>query len=137
MERCNIVNECLLSKVKVENYNNLLIQVKELFKQEDIEPISTLHKHKNSLNKLSAETLRGIAHKPLASIGVDARRSCFRDDLLKHPKSRRCELDPTVLSMRDKATARRHDWITKDKRQREEYEDMVEVAISKKKRIGR
>ena len=38
--------------------------------------------------------------------------------------------------MRDKATARRCDWITKEKRQREEYEDMVEVAISKKKQIG-
>ena len=75
VERWNIVNECLLSKVKVEEHNNLLTQVKELCNQVDIEPTSTLHKCKCSLNKLSAETLRGVAYELLASIGADARHS--------------------------------------------------------------
>ena len=109
------------------------MQVKELHNQEDIEAKRVLHKHKNSLNKVSAETLRGVAHELLASIGADTRHSCFHNDPLKHPRSRRCKLDSIVLSMRDKAIARRCDRITKEKRQREEFEDVVEVAFSKKK----
>ena len=113
------------------------MQVKKLCDQVDIEQTSMLHTHKNSLNKVNTETLRGVVQELLTSIGVDTRHSRFYNDPSKYSRSRRCELDPTVLSMRDKATARRYDRITKEKRQREEHEDMVEVAISKKKRIGR
>ena len=108
-----------------------------MFNQEDIELTSILHKWKNSSNKVSAETLRGIAHELLASIGADARHSRFNNYPLKHMRSRRCELDLTVLSMRDEAIARRYDRITKDKREWEEHKDVVEVVIPKKKWKGR
>ena len=107
--------------------------MKELHNQVDIEPTSILHKHKDSVNKVSIKTLRGVACELLTSIGVDTRHSHFHNDPLKHPRSRRYKLDTTVLSIRDKETARRHDRTTKEKRRREEDEDMVKVAISKKK----
>ena len=137
VERCNVVNECLLSKVKVEDHDNLLVQVKELYNSADIEPASVLHQYKNRLNKVSTGTLRGIVYELLATVGIETRNSSFHNDLLKHPRSKRCDLTPTVMSMRDRATVRRHDQTKRSKRKREDYEDMIEVETSQQRRRRR
>ena len=136
VERCHIVNECLLSKVRVEDHNNLLMHVKKLCDSADIEPTSVLHQCRNRLNKVSAGTLRGIACELLATVGIETGDSSFHNDLLKHPRSKRRELTPSVIMMRDRATEKRHDMTKKSKRQRDSHEDMVEVATSKRRRTG-
>ena len=136
MERCHIVNECLLSKVKVEDHSNLLMHVKELRDSVEIEPTSVLHQHRNRLSKVSTGTLRGIAHELLATVGIETGDSSFHNDLLKHPRSKRRELTPAVIMMRDRATEKRHDITKKSKRQRDSHEDMVEVVTSKRRRKG-
>ena len=134
VERCNIVNEYLLSKVKVEDHNNLLMQVKELCDSVDIELTSVLYQHKNRLNKASTGTLRGIAYELLATVSIETGDSSFYNDPLKHPRSKRRELTPTVIMMRDRATEKRHDVTKRSKRQRESHEDMVEAVTSKRRR---
>jgi len=126
-----------VTEVKVEDHDNLLVQVKELCNSADIEPASVLHQHKNRLNKVSTGTLRGIVHELLATVGIETRNSSFHNDLLKHPRSKRCDLTPTVMSMRDRATVRRHDQTKRSKRKREDYEDMIEVETSQQRRRRR
>ena len=137
IERCNIVNECLLSKIRVEDCNNLLLRVKDLCNEVEIESTSVLHQCKCRLHKVSTKTLSGIVHELLAHLGIDARRSSFHNDPLSHPSSKRKALTSTVLIIRDEATAKRHDWANKNKKRKEDFEDMVEVESSKRRRAWR
>ena len=93
-----------------------------------------LHQHKHKLNKVSTETLRGIAHERLSVIGVDSQRTYFHTDLHKSPKFRRREFNPTMLHQRDLAMARRHEQSRNNKRLREEFDDIIESTVKKKRR---
>ena len=126
LKRCRIVHECMLSKVRVEDHCNLLNQVKQLYQQLDISPSSVLHQYKYKLNNINTETLRGIAYKLLSTMNVDSSQTLFHSDLRRSPYSTRRELTSSALLRRDQATARRHDLVTTRKRNREEFEDMVE-----------
>ena len=137
IERCNIVNESLLSKIRVEDCNNLLLRVKDLCNQVEIESTSVLHQHKCRLHKVSMETLRGIACELLTHLGIEARQSSFHNDPLTHPSSKLKALTSTVLIMRDEATPRRHHQANKNKKRKEDFEDMVEVESSKRRRAWR
>ena len=111
--------------------------MKELYDSVDIELTSVLYQHKNRLNKASTGTLREIAHELLAMVGIETGDSSFHNDPLKHLRSKRRELTPTVIMMRDRATEKRYDITKRSKRQRESHEDMVEAATSKRRQQGR
>ena len=132
-ERCNIVNESLISKVRIEDHCTLLNQVKELYNQVNLSATSVLHQHKHRLNKVSTETLRGIACELLSILGVDSQRTYFHTDLHKSPKDRRQELNPGTLHQRDLATERRCKQSRNNKRLREEFDDIVESTVKKKR----
>ena len=76
-------------------------------------------------------------HELLSHLGIEARRLSFHNNPLKYPSSKRKALTLTVLIMRDEATARRHDRANKNKKRKEEFEDMVEVESSKRRRAWR
>ena len=137
IERCNKVNECLLSKIRVEDHNNLLLRVKDLCNQVEIESTSVLYQHKHRLHEVSTETLRGIVHKLLTHLGIEARRLSFHNDSLTHPSSKQKALTSMVLIMRDEVTARRCDRANNNKKTKEDFEDMVEVESSKRRRAWR
>ena len=116
----------MISKVRVEDHCNLLNQVKKLYLQSDISPSSILHQCKYKLNKVNTETLRGMSHELLSTTNVDSSQTLFHSDLRRSPSSTRRQLTSSALLCRDQATARRHDLATTRKRDREEFEDMVE-----------
>ena len=126
LERCRIVHECMLSKVRVEDHCNLLNQVKQIYLQSDISPSSVLHQYQYKLNKVNTETLRGIAYELLSTMNVDSSQTLFHSDLRRSPSNVRRELTSSALLRRDQATARRHYLVTTRKRNREEFEDMIE-----------
>ena len=73
IERHRIVNEYLMSKVRIEDYCNLLYYVKELRNQVDVRANSALHWCEHQLNKVGTEILRGIVHGLLAALGIGSR----------------------------------------------------------------
>ena len=91
-----------------------------------------LYQCKCRLHKVSTETLRGIAHELLANMRIETRRSGFHNDSLKHSSNKRCALMSTVLMRRNKAIAKSYNQANKSKKQKDEFEDMVEVERSKK-----
>ena len=99
----------------------------------DVSATSVLHQHKHRLNKVSTEMLRGIAYELLSILGVDSQRTHFHNDLHKNPKDRRQELTPRSLHQRDLATERRHKQSQNNKRLREEFDDIVESTVKKKR----
>ena len=105
LERCRIVNESLISKIKVEDHCHLLFQVKRLHTQVDIISTNELNQCKHRLNKVNNETLRDIAHELLSHLGVYSQQTQFYIDLQKNPNARRRELAPSVLCQRYLATA--------------------------------
>ena len=94
---------------------------------------NVLHQREHRLNKVSTETLRGIAHELLSILGVHSQRTYFHTDLHKSPKTRRQELNPRTLHQRDLATARWHEQSRNNKRLREEFDDVVESTVKKKR----
>ena len=97
-----------MSKIRVENHCILLNQVKELHNQVTVNNTSILHQHKNKLNKVNTETLRGIAHELLSYIRIDSHYTPFHNDIYETPSSQRRDLIPSIINERDLATARRH-----------------------------
>ena len=61
----------MMSRIKVEEYYNLLNQVQELHAQVDIEELSILEKYRKRLNNLPTKMLRVIACELLACLNVD------------------------------------------------------------------
>ena len=80
---------------------------------------NVLHQHKHRLNKVSTETLKGIAYELLSILGVDSQRTYFYTDIHKSPKDRRQELNPGMLYQRDLATERQNEQSSNNKRLRE------------------
>ena len=56
-ERCRIVNENMMFKIRVEDHYSLLNQVAALYNEVDIYDSSVLHQYKNKLHKVNTETL--------------------------------------------------------------------------------
>ena len=132
-ERCKIVNESLISKVRIEDHCTLLNQAKELYNQVSLNAANVLHQCKHRLNKVSTETLRGIAYELLSILGVDSQRTYFHTNLHKSPKDRRQELNPETLHQRDLVTVRQHKQSRNNKRLREEFDDAVESTVKEKR----
>ena len=107
-ERCRIVNENMMSKIRVEDHYILLNQVAELYREVDINNTSVLHQYKNKLHKVNTETLRGIVYELLSYLGIDSHYTLFHNDIYKAPGSKRRDLMPSIILQRDQATARRH-----------------------------
>ena len=116
-----------MSKIRVEDYCILLNQVAELYYKVNINNTSILHQYKNKLYKVNTETLRDIAYELLLYLGIDSYHTPFHNDIYKAPGSKRRDLTPSIILQQDQATARRHQQTTRCKRQREEFEDMVEM----------
>ena len=57
-QRCNIVHECVILKVKGEDYHHPLLQVKELCDLVETEETNLLEQCKYKLNRVSTKTLR-------------------------------------------------------------------------------
>ena len=85
------------------------------------------------MNKVNTETLRGVACELLSHIGVNSQQTQFHTDLQKHPNARRHELTPSLLRQRDLATARRHKQAVDRKRLKEEFDDMMELKMTRKR----
>ena len=99
----------------------------------DLNAANVLHQYEYRLNKVSTETLRGIAYELLSILRVDSQRSFFHADLHKRPKDQRQELNPETLHQRDLATARLCKQSRNNKRLREEFNDAVESTVKEKK----
>ena len=117
----------MISKIKVEDHCSLLNQVAALYHEVDINNTSVLHQYKNKLHKVNTKTLRGIAYELLSLLGIDSYHTLFHNDIYKAPGSNRRDLMPSIILQQDQATARRHQQTTRCERQREEFEDMVEM----------
>ena len=126
LERCRIVHESLTSKVQIEDHHHLLQQVRVLFNQTDIEISSVLSQYKHRLHRLSTETLRGVAYQLLSELGVDSSNTPFHTDINKNRDKMWKPLTPEIVRNRDQATLRRYRQTHRNKRQREEFEDLVE-----------
>ena len=120
-----------MSKIRVEDHYSLLNQVAVLYNEVDIYNSSVLHQYKNKLHKVNTETLQGIAYELLSHLGIDSHHTLFYNDIYKAPGSKRRDLTPSIILQRDQATARRHQQITRGKRGREEFEDLVEMKINR------
>ena len=83
IERCRIVHESMMSKIRVEDHGILLNQVKELYNHIPINNTSILHQYKNKLNKVNTKTLRGIAYTLLLHIGINSYHTPFHNDIYK------------------------------------------------------
>ena len=129
MERCRIVHESLASKILVEDHHHLLTQVQVLFNNTEIESSSVLQQYRHHLHRLPTETLRGVAYQLLSDLNIDSYDTPFHNDIKKNCKSPWRDLTPEVLIRRDQATIQCHRRMRDNKRQREEFDDMVESKL--------
>ena len=134
IERCHIVHESLSSNAQIEDHHHLLQQVRLLFQQADAEVSNVLHQCKHRLHRLSTETLRGIAHQLLSDLGADSTATPFHTDINNKNKRAWRSLTPEVVLRRDQATVRRHQQMKRNKRRRDEFEDMVESKRCRQRR---
>ena len=134
IERCHVVHESLSSNIQIEDHHHLLQQVRLLFQQADVEVSNVLHQYKHRLHCLSTETLRGIAYQLLSDLGVDSTATPFHTDIDKKNKRVWRSLTPEVVLQRDQATVRRHQQMKRNKRRRDEFEDMVESKRCRQRR---
>ena len=107
-EWCRIVNESMMSKIRVEDHCILLNQVAELYREVNINNTSNLHQYKNKLHKVNTETLWGIAYDLLSHLGIDSYHTLFHNNIYKTLASQRRDLTPSIILQRDQATARRY-----------------------------
>ena len=98
----------MISRIKVEDYCNLLCQVKQLYQQVDINTSSVLYQYKYKLNNTSTETLRGIAYELLSTLNIDSQQTPFHSDICNPRSRQRRKLSSYIIYLRDKATARRY-----------------------------
>ena len=63
VERCNIVHERTVSDVRVEDYHQLLVHARRLYRCCDIDQDHVLWQYRNRLSSLSSDTLRGIIYE--------------------------------------------------------------------------
>ena len=84
-EQCRIVNESMISKIRVEDYCMLLNRVAELYHEVVINNTSVLHQYKNKLHKVNTETLQGIAYELLLYLDIDSYHTSFYNDIYKTP----------------------------------------------------
>ena len=84
LERYRIVYESMASKIKVEDYHNLLMQVSMLFTQVEINTSSVLQQYKHRLNSLSTDTLRGVAYQLLSNLNVGSHQTPFHNDIMRN-----------------------------------------------------
>jgi len=96
-ERCRIVNENMMSKIRVEDHCSLLNQVIALYNEVDIYDSSILHQYENKLHKINTKTLRGIAYELLSHLGIDSYHTLFHNDIYKAPGSKRRDLTPSII----------------------------------------
>ena len=128
-----VVNESLISKIRVEDHCHLLCCVKRPRTQVNISNTSVMHKCKHRLNKANTETLRGVAHELLSHLRVNSQQTQFYTNLQKNSNARRRELVPSLLRQIDFATARRCKQTVNSKRLREEFNDVVELKMTRKR----
>ena len=126
LERCRIVHESLTSKVQIEDHHHLLHQVRLLFHHTDISISPVLHQYKYRLHSLPTETLRGVAYQLLSDLGIDSTNTPFHNDINKSRVKVWRPITPEIVRNRDQATLRRYRQTHRNKRQREEFEDLVE-----------
>ena len=91
----------MASKIKVEDYHNLLMQVSKLFTQVEINVSSILQQYKHRLNSLSTEILRGIAYQLLSDLNVDSHQTPFHNNIMKNKTSTWRELTREIILRRD------------------------------------
>ena len=87
----------MMSNIRVEDHYSLLNQVRELYREVDINNTSVLHQYKNNLHKVNTDTLQGIAYELLSYLGIDCHHTPFHNDIYKVLGSKRRDLTPSII----------------------------------------
>ena len=107
-ERCQIVHESTVAKIRVEDYHELLVYVRRIYRYINLEHHSILGQYKSRLDILNTDTLQEIVYEVISSYDLDTDSDIIIDYIRNLTSHKRRELNSLILECRDKVTIRRH-----------------------------